>query len=104
MPAAPAADANEQFFAFAMAITGLVTVAVATATAAAATVVPLFWNRRLLVVSCVIHLVGGAGNVLGDGASKYLLLAKCIFGGDRLTPADDAYDCGDRGEIRPVCC
>lgn len=62
------------------------------------------WNRRFFNESSVIHLVGGAGNVVGDGASKYLLLAKCIFGGDMHTPAGDANDIGDRGEIRPVEC
>lgn len=62
------------------------------------------WNRRRFDESSVIHLVGGAGNVVGDGASKYLLLAKCIFGGDMHTPAGDANDIGDRGEIRPVEC
>lgn len=99
-PAASAADANEQFFAFTLVLTKVVAVAAAVVVVATA----LVWNSRRLVVSCVIHLVGGAGNVLGDGASKYLLLAKCIFGGDRLAPADDAYVIGDLGEIRPECC
>lgn len=48
-----------------------------------------------------VQCVGGCGNELGDGASKYLLPAKCKFGGDVDTPAGDAkYDERD-GEILP---
>lgn len=47
----------------------------------------------------MVQWLGGRGNAFGDGASKYLLPAKCKFGGDVDTPAGDADD-GDRGDIR----
>jgi len=50
-----------------------------------------------------VQCIGGCGNEFGDGASKYLLPAKCKFGGDIETPAGDANDIGERGELRPLC-
>lgn len=51
---------------------------------------------------CVVQLLGGRGRAFGDGASKYLLPAKCKFGVVVDTPAGDANDIGDRGGLRPV--
>lgn len=43
-----------------------------------------------------VQCVGGRGNAFGEGASKYLLPAKCKFGGEFVTPAGDAKLDGDR--------
>lgn len=45
---------------------------------------------------------GGRGRAFGDGASKYLLLAKCKFGVVVETATGDANVMGDRGGLRPV--
>lgn len=59
-------------------------------------------NSTELLPFCDVQWPGGRGSAFGDGASKYLLPAKCKFGVVVDTPAGDANEIGDRGGLRPV--